>query len=137
MTNYYITPKLRLLFDDAIENDSQLAEKFKQDWERIQTMDSFEFEDWVKTATPEALTNFHNYSDYKLKYNNFGPKVKRFIRSCGRFIQRIDSFDFTSLLIYAFLFGVVMSLFTVLKIPLWIAALTFGISVFLTWLFTL
>lgn len=137
MTNYYITPKLRLLFDDAIENDSQLAEKFKQDWERIQTMDSFEFEDWVKTATPEALTNFHNYSDYKLKYNNFGPKVKRFIRGCGRLLTKDNDFDWVLFYAYFFIFIFWVSFLSLLKIPLWISFLTFGISVFVTWLFML
>lgn len=84
MKNYYITPKLRLLFTEDIEKDSQLAMNFEEDWERIQKMDSLEYVEWLNSATPEAITNYKNYGDYKLKYNNFSSKFKRLVKRVKR-----------------------------------------------------
>jgi hypothetical protein len=115
MNNYYITPKLRLLFTEDIEKDSQLAMNFEEDWERIQKMDSFEFVEWLKSATPEAITNYNNYGEYKLKYNNFSSKFKRLVKRVKRL--KIEEWDWGwALVIFLVIFTTLVCVF--FNIPL-------------------
>jgi hypothetical protein len=125
MNNYYITPKLRLLFTEAIENDSHLAMNFEEDWERIQKMDSFEFVEWLKSATPEAITNYKIYGDYKL--SKFKRSVKRLKR------LKIEEWDWGwALVIFLVIFTTLVCVFFNIPLLVGLCSSLFGSYLILT-----
>ena len=65
---------------DHYENENLFYfEQFEKDLEYINSLDSYQFLEWLERASPSSIDNYRNYIEYKKPKENWLKKFCNFI----------------------------------------------------------